>query len=61
MNEIVARGMIKQQQMRRNRSTVRPFLDLRAAILDGTRQKSFRRLYPDVRSTHCNNQVNATA
>ena len=36
INEIVARRMIKKQQMRWNRWTVQPFLDVRVAVLDGT-------------------------
>jgi hypothetical protein len=35
-NEIVARRMIKKQQMRWNRWTVQPFLDVHVAVLDGT-------------------------
>jgi|GEM_PF-6569205 len=41
--------MIKKEQMRWNRWTVRPFLDVRVAVLDGTLEKSFRRLYPAFR------------
>ena len=47
INEIVARRMIKKQQMRWNRWTVQPFLDVRVAILDGTLEASFRRCYPE--------------
>ena len=36
VNEIVSRRMINKQQMRWNRWTVRPFLDVRAAVLNGT-------------------------
>jgi hypothetical protein len=41
--------MIKKQQMRWNRWTVQPFLDLRVAVLDGTLEGSFRRVYPEFR------------
>jgi hypothetical protein len=61
INEIVARRMIKKQQMRWNRWTVQPFLDVRTAVLDGTLEGSFRRLYRDFRSANCINQVAATA
>jgi hypothetical protein len=49
INEIVSRRMIKKQQMRWNRWTVQPFLDVRVAVLDGTLEGSFRRLFPDFR------------
>ena len=39
--------MIKKQQMRWNRWTVRPFLHVRVAVLNKTLAGSFRRLYPD--------------
>ena len=61
INEIVARRMIKKQQMRWNRWTVQPFLDVRAAVLDGTLEGSFRRLYPDFRPANCINQISAAA
>jgi hypothetical protein len=47
INEIIARRMIKKQQMRWNRWTVQPFLDVRVAVLDGTLETLFRRRYPD--------------
>ena len=40
INEIVARRMVKKQQMRWNRWTVQPFLDVRVAVLDGTLEGS---------------------
>ncbi|MBV8704115.1 MAG: hypothetical protein JO118_10435 [Acetobacteraceae bacterium] len=43
VNEIVARRMNKKQQMRWNRTTVQPFLDVRTAVLDGTLEDAFRR------------------
>ena len=36
VNEIVSKRMIKKQQMRWNRWTVQPFLDVRTAVLNGT-------------------------
>ena len=41
--------MIKKQQMRWNRWTVQPFLDVRTAVLNGTLQGSFKRRYPAFR------------
>ena len=49
VNEIIAKRMIKKQQMRWNRWTVQPFLDVRVAVLDGTLEKSFRQIYPSFR------------
>jgi hypothetical protein len=46
VNEIISRRMIKKQQMRWNRWTVQPYLDVRAAVLNGTLEGAFRRLYP---------------
>jgi hypothetical protein len=45
VNEIVAKRMNKKQQMRWNRMTVQPFLDVRTAVLDGTLEDTFRRRY----------------
>jgi len=45
VNEIVARRMNKKQQMRWNRTTVQPFLEVRTAVLDGTLEDAFRRRY----------------
>ena len=47
VNEIISRRMIKKQQMRWNRWTVQPFLDVRIAVLNGTLEGAFRRNYPD--------------
>jgi hypothetical protein len=49
VNEIVARRMIKKQQMRWNRWTVQPFLDVRVAVLNGTLLRSFRKVFPNFR------------
>jgi hypothetical protein len=48
VNEILSKRMIKKQQMRWNRWTVQPFLDVRVAILNKTLAGSFRRLYPHI-------------
>ena len=49
VNEIIAKRMVKKQQMRWNRWTVQPFLDVRVAVLDGTLERSFRQIYPNFR------------
>jgi hypothetical protein len=49
VNEIVARRMNKKQQMRWNRTTVQPFLDVRAAVLNGMLEDAFRRRYRSLR------------
>jgi hypothetical protein len=45
VNEIVAKRMNKKQQMRWNRMTVQPFLDVRTAMLNDTLEDAFRRRY----------------
>jgi hypothetical protein len=42
VNQIVAKRMIKRQQMRWNRETVRPFLMVRVAVLNDTLEQAFR-------------------
>jgi hypothetical protein len=50
VNEIVAKRMNKAQQMRWNRATVQPFLDVRtAAMLNDTLEDAFRQRYPGFR------------
>jgi hypothetical protein len=44
--EIVAKRMNEQQQMRWNRTTVQPFLDVRTAVLNDTLEDAFRHRYP---------------
>jgi transposase-like protein len=61
VNEIVSRRMIKKQQMRWNRWTVQPFLDVRAAVLNGTLEGMFRRRYPDFRPANRNVDTAAAA
>jgi hypothetical protein len=42
VNEIIAKRMAKKQQMRWNRYTVQPFLDVRVHVLNGTLEDAFR-------------------
>src|SRR4051812_4586660 len=49
VNEIVAKRLNKAQQMRWNRATVQPFLDVRTAVLNGTLEGAFRRQYSGFR------------
>jgi hypothetical protein len=44
VNEILSKRMIKKQQMRWNRWTLQPFLDVRVAALNKTLAGSFKRL-----------------
>jgi hypothetical protein len=49
VNEIIAKRMNKKQQMRWNRATVQPFLDVRTAVLNDTLADTFRHRYPGFR------------
>jgi hypothetical protein len=49
VNEIIAKRMNKKQQMRSNRATVQPFLDVRTTVLNGTLEDAFRCRYPGFR------------
>ncbi len=49
VNEIVAKRMNKKQQMRWNRATVQPFLDVRTAVLNDTLEDAFRSRHPGFR------------
>src|SRR5215213_387874 len=51
-DEIVAGRRNKKRQMRWNRTTVQPFLDVRTAVLNGTLEDAFRRRYPGFRPAH---------
>ena len=53
-DRVSKRAMIKKQQMRWNRWTVQPFLDVRTAVLNGTLEGSFKRCYPAFRMGHDN-------
>ena len=61
VNEILSKRMIKKQQMRWNRWTVQPFLDVRVAVLNKTLAGSFRRLYSDFQLENENNPVRLAA
>lgn len=52
VNEIIAKRMNKKPQMRWNRTTVQPFLDVRIAVLNDNLEDAFRRRYPDFRPTN---------
>jgi hypothetical protein len=41
--------MNKKQQMRWNRATVQPFLEVRTAVLNDTLEDAFRHRYPGFR------------
>src|ERR1700677_3369640 len=58
VNEIVAKRMNKKQQMRWNRTTVQPFLDVRTAVLNDALEDAFRHRYPGFRSNN-DDQVRA--
>jgi hypothetical protein len=57
VNEIIAKRMNKRQQMRWNRATVQPFLDVRAAVLNNTLEDAFRHRYPGFRPANSNEAV----
>ena len=52
VNEILAKRMNKAQQMRCDRATVHPFLDVRTAVLNGTLEDAFRRVHPGFRAAN---------
>jgi hypothetical protein len=54
-------ALIKKQQMRWNRWTMQPFLDVRTAVLNGTLEAAIRRRYPDFRSANRNVEVPTAA
>jgi hypothetical protein len=61
VNEIVAKRMNKKQQMRWNRTTVQPFLDVRTAVLNDTLESVFRQHYPGFRPAHDEHEAKAVA
>ena len=61
VNEIVARRMNKKQQMRWNRMTVQPFLDVRTAVLNDTLEDAFSHHYPGFRPANGNEAIAAAA
>jgi hypothetical protein len=54
VNEILSKRMIKKQQMRWNRWTVQPFLDVRVAVFNKTLWDSFGRRYPGFQAKNDN-------
>ncbi len=61
VNEIVAKRMNKKQQMRWNRASVQPFLDVRTAVLNNTLEDAFRHRHPDFRPANDDQAVPAAA
>ena len=61
VNEIVAKRMNKKQQMRWNRATVQPFLDVRTAVLNDTLEDAFCRRYPGFRPANDDKAAPAAA
>jgi hypothetical protein len=61
VNEIVAKRMNKKQQMRWNRTTVQPFLEVRTAVLNDTLEDAFSRRYPGFRSASYDEATAAAA
>jgi hypothetical protein len=61
VDEIVAWRLAKAQQMRWNRTTVQPFLDMRTAVLNGTLERAFRRRHRGFRLRPANDDRRVTA
>jgi hypothetical protein len=61
VNEIVAKRMAKKQQMRWNRTTMQPFLDVRTVVLNDTLEDAFRRRYPGFRPANDDQALPAAA
>jgi hypothetical protein len=61
VNQIVAKRMNKKQQMRWNRTTVQPFLDVRTAVLNEALEDAFRHRYPSFRSANDDQALSAAA
>jgi hypothetical protein len=49
VNEVIAKRMVKKQQMRWNRYTVQPFLTVRVHVLNDTLEQVFRSWYANFR------------
>jgi len=56
-----AKRMNKKQQIRWNRTTVQPFLDVRKAVLNDTSEDAFRNRYPGFRPANDDQGLPATA
>ena len=61
VNEVVFRRMNKKQQMRLNRVTVQPFLDVRTAVLNNTLEVAFRYRHPGFRPANDDHKASAAA
>src|SRR3954451_9788109 len=61
VNEIVAKRMNKKQQMRWNRATVQPFLDVRTAVLNSKLEDAFRQRYPGFRPANDDHKATEAA
>ncbi len=61
VNEIVAKRMNKKQQMRWNRTTVQPFLDVRTAVLNDTLEDAFRHRHPGFRPANDDHRATTAA
>jgi len=61
VNEIVAKRMNKKQQMRWNRATVQPFLDVRTAVLNDTLEDAFRHRHPGFRPANDDHRATTAA
>ena len=61
VNEIVAKRMVKKQQMRWNRRTVQSFLEVRIHVLNGTLEDAFRHWHQGFRPIKHLSQLPASA
>jgi len=61
VNEILAKRMNKKQQMRWNRTTVQPFLDVRTAVLNDTLEDAFRYRHPGFRPANDDHRATTAA
>src|SRR6202021_402817 len=61
VNEIIAKRMNKKQQMRWNRATVQPFLDVRTAVLNDALEDAFLHRYPGFRPANDDDAIALTA
>ena len=61
VGKIIAWRMTKKQQMRWNRATVRPFLDVRTAVLNDAIEDTFRRRHPGFQSANDHRRLTEAA
>jgi hypothetical protein len=57
----IAKRMNKKRQMRWNRTTVQPFLDVRTVVLNENLEDDFRHRYPEFRSINDDQLLSETA